>query len=377
MRDEEGGKEDGPSVGFGARVTMREVARQAGVHISTVSRVLSQPALMSSLSPAAVKIRKIAKELGYEPDQGAASLRSGRTLTVGVVMSRLGDVIVAAVYEAIERTLSESGFQTLLVGAGDELTAQHRKADLLLGRRVDGLLLGASRLDDPFLDQLRSQEVPYLLVLRSSADHPSVTLDDELGGYLAGQHLLERGHRRVGLVAGPQYASTGRDRQRGFLRAFAEAGVPVNPDHIIEAGFHVEAGYSAAQELMSRQVPPTGIFAMTDYSALGVIGACRVRGLEVSRDFALVGYHDMSISAQLSIPLSSLRSPLDEIGSHAARLLLRRIAREDVESVRLAPTLQVRESSSAPWPTPGSMRTGAKTSGSVLSTTSVRDASAP
>jgi LacI family transcriptional regulator len=353
MHDDEGGKEAGALADPGARVTMRDIARQAGVHMSTVSRVLNQPALTSSRTPTAVKIRKIAEELGYEPDQGAASLRSGRTRTIGVVMTRLSDVVVAAVYEAIERTLSKSGFQALLVGADDEPDAQRRKADLLLGRRVDGLLLGASRLDEPFLEQLRRREVPYVLVLRSSADHPSVTLDDELGGFLAGRHLIEQGHRRVGLVAGSQHTSTGRERQRGFLRAFAEAGIPVDPAHIVETGFHVEAGYSAAQVLMSRHDPPTGIFAMTDYSALGVIGACRDRGLEVGRDFALVGYHDMSISPQLSIPLTSLHSPLDEIGGHAARLLLNRVARQDVESVRLAPILRVRESSSAFWPIPG------------------------
>jgi LacI family transcriptional regulator len=352
MHDDEEGKEPGALADPDVRVTMRDIARQAGVHTSTVSRVLNQPALTSSRTPTAVKIRKIAEELGYEPDHWAASLRSGRTRTVGVVMSRLSDVVVATVYEAVERTLSESGFHALLVGAGDEPHAQRRKADLLLGRRVDGLLLGASRLDDTFLEQLRRREVPYVLVLRSSGDHPSVTIDDELGGFLAGRHLLERGHRRVGLVAGPQYTSTGRDRRRGFLRAFAEGGAPVSPDHIVEAGFHVEAGYRAAQALMSRPDPPTGIFAMTDYSALGVIGACRDRGLRVGRDYALVGYHDMSISPQLSIPLTSLHSPLDEIGGHAARLLLRRVAGEDFESVRLAPTLRVRESSSVSWPIP-------------------------
>lgn len=353
MHDDKVGREASPLAGSGARVTMRDIAQQAGVHISTVSRVLNQSSLTSSLTPTAVKIRTIAKELGYEPDLWAASLRSGRTRTVGVVMSRLSDVVVATVYEAIERTLSESGIQALLVGAGNEPDAQRRKAELLLGRCVDGLLLGASRLDEELHEQFHQQNIPYLLVLRSSPDHPSVDLDDELGGFLAGQHLLERGHRRVGLVAGPQYTSTGRDRQRGFLRAFAEAGIRVDPDDVIEAGFHVEAGYHAAQTLMKRHDPPTGIFAMTDYSAIGVIGACRERGLEVGRDYALVGYHDMSISRQLSIPLTSLRSPLDEIGSLAARLLLERVAGRDVTSVRLPPTLIVRESSSASWPASG------------------------
>jgi LacI family transcriptional regulator len=346
----DGERKTGPvHVGSGARVTMRDVAERAGVHMSTVSRVLSQPALTSSLTPTAVKIRKVARELGYEPDQWAASLRSGRTRSIGIVMSRLSDVVVATVFEAIERTLSESGFQALLVGAGDEPDAQRRRADLLLGRRVDGLLLGASRLDDTFLGHLVDQDVPYLLVLRSSGDHPAVTVDDELGGLIAGRHLLEKGHRRLGLVAGARYTSTSRDREIGFVRACAEAGVSLSPDHVVEAGFDVEAGHRAAQVLMSGPEPPTGIFAMTDYSAIGVIGACRERGLEVGRDFALVGYHDMSSSAQLSIPLTSLQSPLDDVGRHAAHLLLRRMAGEEVESVRLAPTLHERASSAATW----------------------------
>jgi LacI family transcriptional regulator len=341
-----------PLGGHGTRVTMREIAERAGVHLSTVSRVLSQPALTSSLTPTAIKIRKIAKELGYEPDHWAASLRSGRTRSVGVVMSRLSDVVVATVFEAVERTMSEAGFQSLLVGATDEPDAQKRKIDLMLARRVDGLLLGASRLDDTFLTRLADQAIPYLLVLRSSGDHPAVTLDDELGGLLAGRHLLEKGHRRVGLVAGPRHASTSRDREKGFARACAEAGVSLDPDHILETGFDVEAGYRAAQIMMSGPEPPTGIFAMTDYSAMGVIGACRDRGLEVGRDFALVGYHDIASSAQLSIPLTSLHSPLDDVGRHAATLLLRRLAGEEAESIRLAPTLHVRASSAAAWDRP-------------------------
>lgn len=341
---------DSTEPGPGSRVTMRDVAREAGVHLSTVSRVLSQSPLTSSLTPTAVKIRKIAKELGYETDPLAAGLRSGRTRTIGVVMTRLSDVVVATVYEAIEHAFSRSGFQTLLVGASDEPDDQRRKADLLLARRVDGLLLGASRLHDAFLDRLREQNIPYLLVLRRSGDHPAVTLDDELGGYQVGRDLIAHGHRRVGVVAGPSSVSTGFDRLQGFLRAFTEAGIPVKPSHIVETGFHVEAGREAAQVFLRHEDPPTGIFAMTDYSALGVIGAYRERGLEVGRDFALVGYHDMSISANLSIPLTSVQSPLHELGAQAATLLLERMAGEDVTSVRLAPTLKVRESSAAVWP---------------------------
>jgi LacI family transcriptional regulator len=349
MRDDEGQGAGEPEEGPAGRVTMRDIARHAGVHMSTVSRVLSQPAISASLTPTAVRIRRIAKELGYQRDQGAASLRSGRTLSVGVVMSRLSDVVVATVFEAVERTLSDYGLQSMLVGAGNASGEQEHKAELLLGRRVDGLLLGASRLGDTDLSSLVRQEIPFVLVLRRCADHPAVVVDDELGGYLAGRHLLEQGHRRLGVVAGPRFTSTSRDREQGFLRACAEAGVAVDPGHVVESGFDVAAGHQAAQDLLAQQRPPTGIFAMTDYSAQGVIGAYRERGLEVGRHFALVGYHDLATSAQLSIPLTSLRSPLEEVGDRAARLLLRRMAGEEVDSVRLAPTLRVRASSAQAW----------------------------
>ncbi|WP_329459177.1 LacI family DNA-binding transcriptional regulator [Streptomyces sp. NBC_01497] len=353
MQEADGGT--GPAAargGPGGRVTMRDIAKRAGVHMSTVSRVLSQPALTSSRTPTAVRVRKIAKEMGFEPDQWAASLRSGRTRTVGVVMSRLSDVVVAAVFEAIEQTLSENGLQSLLVGANDTPEAQKRRVDGLLGRRVDGLLLGASRLDDPFLGQLAEQDVPYVLTLRSCGEHPAVTVDDEWGGYLAARHLIERGHRRIAVVAGPRFTSTSRDRERGFARACAEAGMPLPEELVVRCGFDVEAGGTAARMLMDSPRPPTGVFAMTDYSAIGVIGACRDRGLTVGRDFALVGYHDLATSAQLSIPLTSVHSPLQEVGRHAAGMLLRRMAGEEVASARLAPTLRVRASSAAAWPDP-------------------------
>jgi len=317
--------------------------------MSTVSRVLSQSPLTGSLTPTAARIRKVAKELGYEADRAAASLRSGRTRTIGVVMTKLRDVVVSTVYETVERAISASGFQTLLVGADDEVGAQQQKAELLLGRRVDGLLLGASRLDDAYLDALRRREIPYVLVLRRSGDHPSVTVDDEAGGHLAGRHLIERGHRRVGVVAGPKHASTSHDRARGFTRAFTEAGISLDGRYTRETGFTVEAGYEAAQALLRLPDPPTAIFAMSDYAAMGVIGAYRDNGLEVGRDFALVGYHDIAISAQLSIPLTSVRSPLDDLGDRATKLFLDRMAGDEVESIRLPPVLQVRASSMNSW----------------------------
>jgi LacI family transcriptional regulator len=329
------------------RVTLRDVAARAGVHPSTVSRILSQSGVNASTSPTAKRIRRIAAELDYEPDPWAASLRSRRTRTIGVVMPRLSDMVVATLYEVIEAAARAHGFRTLLVGTQDTATEQQHQVELLLTRRVDGLLLGATALDDPLPSRLTDKGVPFVSVLRRCGSHPSVSIDDERGGYLATRHLIERGHRHIGMVNGPTHTSTACDRREGYRRALREAGLELEPEMIAETGFFIEAGREGAALLMAGDERPTALFAVTDYAALGVVGYCREQGLQVGRDFALVGYHDMAISSQLSIPLSSVHSPLEAIGLRAVDMLLTQIEGRTIEPVRVEPSLVVRESSGA------------------------------
>jgi LacI family transcriptional regulator len=217
---------------------MRDVAERAGVHLSTVSRILNQPP-HASASATARRVRAVARELGYQHDPVAASLRSGRTQTIGVVMPRLSDTVVATIYESIEETAAASGYHTLLVGTRDVSRSQERQAELLLSRRVDGLLLGACHLDDQLPQRLDARDAAYVIVMRRSRAHASVTIDDELGGYLATRHLIEQGHARVAMVSGPSTISTAYDRVQGYRRALQEAGIATAPDLVVETGFDV------------------------------------------------------------------------------------------------------------------------------------------
>jgi LacI family transcriptional regulator len=326
---------------------MRDVAERAGVHLSTVSRILNQPP-HASASATARRVRAVARELGYQHDPVAASLRSGRTQTIGVVMPRLSDTVVATIYESIEETAAASGYHTLLVGTRDVSRSQERQAELLLSRRVDGLLLGACHLDDQLPQRLDARDAAYVIVVRRSRAHASVTIDDELGGYLATRHLIEQGHARVAMVSGPSTISTAYDRVQGYRRALQEAGIATAPDLVVETGCDVEAGRRAAEAWLAMEEKPTAAFAVTDYAALGVMGRYRDAGLQVGRDLALVGYHDIAVSSELPVPLSSVRTPLEELGRLATEQLLGRLGGEVVTTATLTPSLQVRASSTQP-----------------------------
>ncbi|QDQ96203.1 LacI family DNA-binding transcriptional regulator [Tomitella fengzijianii] len=312
-----------PPARGGRPPTMREIAERAGVHISTVSRVLRQSEPVDGWSPAAQRVRGIAAELGYRPNPWAASLRTRRTTTIGAVMPRLTDGVVATIYGGIEEAARASGYSVLLSSPPDDQDEQRTAIDLLIGRQVDGLLL--SSLHSPaagFVAGLGAA-VPIVAVNRhADAGLPSVTGDDHHGGRLAGRHLIACGYRRPAVIGGPAHATTGRDRVDGFLAAAADEGVAVARDRILHTAFDVEGGVAAAHRLLDRDGRPDAIFAASDSIALGVLGVARDLGLRIPEDLGLVGYNDIPVAAQLPVPLTTVATPARRIGTTAVRMLL-------------------------------------------------------
>ena len=324
------------------RVTLRDVARRAGVHVSTVSRVLRR---REQGSDTAERIRRIADELGYRPDPYAASLRTQRTHTFGVLVPALTDLVLATIYDSIEQTAQQRGYDTFVANTRDDLVQQRRRVDLLLDRRVDGLILGDARLDSTFVDELARRAVPFVLTSRRHGDHLSVTCDDVLGGRLAAEHLLALGHRDLAVVAGEPYASTGQDRTRGFLDVCREHGVEVPPSRVVHGGFDVAGGRAGAEQILAGGGLPTAVFAVNDFAAIGVMGSLREHRLRVGEDVAVVGFNDVPIAKELPVPLSTVRSPLREMGALAVTSLIDRLGGRPTGSARLQPKMIVRASS--------------------------------
>lgn len=181
---------------------------------------------------------------------------------------------------------------------------------------------------------------------RRVADFSSVTCDDVLGGTLVANHLWEQGHRTVSVIAGEPYASTAVDRTHGFVTRWHELGGGIPKSSIVWSRFDTVGGREAAEHILLTQAKkPTAIFAVNDFAAIGAMGAIRSHGLQVGPDMAVVGFNDASLAAELPIPLSSVRSPMLEIGRTAVEMLQRVLDGESVKPVRLEPALHVRESS--------------------------------
>ncbi|MHB8185690.1 MAG: LacI family DNA-binding transcriptional regulator [Dermatophilaceae bacterium] len=331
------------------RPTLREIADVAGVAVSTASRTLTRSRQgLPPTSAAAERVLAAARQANYQPDLHAASLRTNRTHMLGVLVPHLTDVVLSTIYEGIDLAATELGYQTVVANTMDSPEEQRRRAELLLSHRVDGLIFGDAHGDDPLLAELAERRVPFILVSRTHGNFDSVTCDDYTGGRLAGTHLADLGHRRVGIIAGQPYASTGRERSRGCVEALAERGIPTPRDLLVHSTFDAEGGRGAALRLMRKAAPPTAIFAVNDTTAIGAMGALRDLGCTVGTDVAVVGFNDITIARDLPVPLSTVRSPLAQMGSEAAQMLISRLRGEASDSprhLRLPTQLVVRESS--------------------------------
>jgi LacI family transcriptional regulator len=325
-------------------VTLAVVAERAGVHISTVSRALT-PGATGVSAATAERIRVLAAELGYQRDPAAAALRTRRSRVFGVLVPRLTDYVLARIYEGLDAAAAAHGYSTFVANTTDDPAMRRERLEELLARRVEGIVLGDARLDsDDLVKVLADRKVPYILVSRRLKGHLSVTTDDLLGGRLAAEHLLELGHRHVGVVAGEPYASTGVERTAGFVRRYAKAGLPLPPEYILTSRFDTAGGHAAGASLLKLNPRPTAIFAVNDTAAIGVIGVLREFGLRPGADVAVVGYNDIPVAADMPVPLTTVHSPMFDMGRQAMDLLLQRVQEEPVRSKRLRPHLVVRAS---------------------------------
>lgn len=325
------------------RVTLYDVASAAGVSKSTVSRMLDER-LPSSQSKKAERVRQIADELGYVRDVSAASLRRGKTGMIGVIVPRLTDTVMAMLYESLSKAAVRAGMFTIVAATEDDPDAVRHSADILLRRGVDGLILATARTNDVVTRELANKGVPYVLALRTDGHSLASVGDDKLGGYLATRYLIDLGHRRIGLISGPSYASSATGRREGYLQAMQEAGLQVDDHWSVGSSFSMKSGVEATDKLMSLTNRPTAIFAVNDNTAIGALSRLTELGLRVPDDISLVGYNDVPVVSHLPVPLTSVRVPFNQIATSALDLLSE--AMTDVEEpVRLAtPTLIPRRS---------------------------------
>lgn len=330
-------------------VTLREVARQAGVHPGTASRALNK-ATEPLVKPETVeRVKAAATILGYKPNYLARSFKTSRTFSVGVVIPDINNPLFPPIVRGVEDRLATAGYVALLGNTENDPEREERILDGMLGRRIDGLVLATARRHDPRLVELGRRGIALVLANRVVEDNAlsSVSVDDRVGMRLVVEHLTSLGHVRVAHLAGPQSLSTGYGRYRGFVAGMSGEGRRADEALVsFASSFSIDEGLRCATELLSQTPPPTAIVAGNDMLALGCYTAAERLGLRCPDDISIVGFNDMPFIDRLSPPLTTVHVPHYELGAHAADLLLERMTQPGtpLKIVLLAPTLVVRGS---------------------------------
>jgi DNA-binding LacI/PurR family transcriptional regulator len=325
------------------RVTIAQIAHAAGVSVPTVSKVVNGRADVSPQTRA--RVERLLSDRGY---RRRATPPSGRSRLLDLVFNELESPWAIEIIRGVEEVAREHGLGVVLSAQEGPGAIGLSWLEDVAARRSAGVILVVSELTREQADRLRARSIPFVVVDPAgepAPDVPSVGATNWNGGLIATRHVLELGHRRVGMIGGPPAMLCSRARVDGYRAALETAGVAVDERLIRHGDFHVEAGFVAGTELLALDDPPTAIFAGSDLQAFGLYEAARVLGLRVPDQLSVIGFDDLPMARWAWPPLTTVRQPLSEMAATATRLVLGQGAQARVE---LATSLVVRQSTAPP-----------------------------
>ena len=336
-----------------SRPTLKDIAREANLSLSTISLVLRDPKTTRVSSATRKRVVEIAKRFNYRPNLLARSLVGQKSSTLGLVITTLLNPFYAEITQAIIDRAKEDGYGVIAssVGNGGPEVEQHY-ADELLDRGVDGLIICSALRNDPVVSDLRERRVPFVLALRrideGTSDQPVdfVGVDDRRGAAMITEHLLKMGHTGIALISGPQETSTGYYRYSGALAAFEARGVKADPSLIFKGDYSRKSGYNLALEIIRTKSEVTAIFSANDNMAMGVLEAFAEKNIKVPDDIALVGFDDIEMTGLPGVELTTISHPKNTLGRLAVEQLLAKIEGQSDNVVKksfIDPVLVIRK----------------------------------
>ncbi|PMH43222.1 LacI family transcriptional regulator [Vibrio sp. 10N.286.49.B3] len=325
--------------------TIKDVSESAGVSQATVSRVINGTTRVSHDKK--IKVEKAIKDLGYRPNSIAQALASSRTGSIGIIVPELGGPFYSGILHCIEEQLRRFGYHVVVTAGANTEQAQKESVEFLLGRRVDALILHAQQLTDDYLIGLEDSGMPVVLVNRFIPEMITscIEIDNELGGRLAAQYLLQMGHTKIACITGPLDKSDARGRLQGYRKALEEAGIDYDESLISEAGFTEESGVSAMKKLLRRQCQFTAVFASNDHMAFGAFEVLKDAGYSVPEDVSLIGFDDIIFARYLTPGLTTINFPIEQMSIEAVQLTIQKLNKNKRDvNFKLTPSLIVRNS---------------------------------
>jgi LacI family transcriptional regulator len=303
-------------------VTIKDIARELGLSVNTVSRALNGK---PDVHPETKKrIEEAARRLGYVPNNVARSLVAGRSHTIGLIVADVGNPFSSKIIRGVEETARMNGYSTILANANEQDEDERQAVQVMLSKRVDGMLIHPVQASSDHIAQLCEARFPFVLLNRyyDEIDACCVLNNNQRGAYLGVRHLIELGHRHIVHITGPLQISSVRERIAGYRQALSEATISASDQMIAHTRVDSQGGYAATRNLIESKVKFTAIFTYSDLIAVGALKALREAGLRVPNDISLVGYDDIEFADFLEAPLTTIRQPMYEIGRCGTQILL-------------------------------------------------------
>lgn len=329
--------------------TIKDIAKRLDVSISTVSRALRDASDINDNTKQAVK--RLAEEMNYQPNRLAVSLRQKQTHTIGVIVPNL-DYVLSTMVKGIDEAALEAGYTVMVCQSNESFGREVLNTKRLLDSLVDGFIISVSSETKSYdhFNKIRERNIPLVLFDRVAPDllAPSVKLDNEHGGFLATEHLIHNGYRRIAILAGPENMGVSNQRMAGYLSALRKYKVRKDPTLIMHCGFNQDSALAAARELLASKDRPDAFFTISDRLALGAMQAIKEKGLSMPDDIGLVGFNNEPVMNLVTPRISSVDMPAFEIGKAAAKIFIQVLNNDglsDHEELILKPRLFVRSSS--------------------------------
>lgn len=315
--------------------TIKDVAREAGVSTATVSRVVNQDPRISPSTRG--RVETVIEQLQYKVNSVARSLKSKRTLTVGLVAPEIANVFFMRVAEGVENRLTEDGYSMFVLNSKESRRGEEQAIDLLLEKQVDGVIIIPSGQEGAHFHRLRSAQLPVVFVDRvvEGFSGDAVLVDNEEATLRAVEYLWHHGRRRFGFVGGDERITTAAERYRGFNRALMQCGCPLEARHLRFGDFHTDSGYQLFGELVRQKDPPNTIMIANYFMQIGALRYAATHREELPEDLYLASFDDSEFAAVAGIPGLSIAQPIDQIGRRAAQILLDRISGIDASEFRI------------------------------------------
>ena len=318
------------------RVTIKDVAQEAGVSITTVSHVINQTRNIDPKTKE--RVLEVLNQLDYHPNMAARSLRSGKTKTIGLILPDISNLFFAEVARKIEDYGYQHGYSVILGNSDNDPVKQESYIHTLIAKQVDGVIFIAAGGEEHDLRPFFDNKIPVVVADRDVPLELAdvVLLDNEQAGFEATRHLIDLGHRTIACITGPNNVTPSMQRFEGYKRALQDYGIPFQPD-LVEAGnFQFMSGEVGMQKLLKNPHKPSAVFVLNDMMAIGAITAAHKAGLSVPADLSIVGFDNIEIASAVNPALTTMAQPIDDIAQKATNMLIERL-----QSIRTEENMRV------------------------------------